>query len=74
MFVKPEEKKFVTAELIAETSFTASEAEIKQRIEALRGAGYTQFTIQLVPGQEAGDRRLGAHPQGLRLARDRRTA
>jgi 5,10-methylenetetrahydromethanopterin reductase len=53
MFVKPEEKRFVSAELIAATSFTASEAEVKQRIEALRGAGYTQFTIQLVPGQEA---------------------
>jgi len=53
MFVKPEEKRFVSAELIRATSFTASEAEIKQRIEALRGAGYTQFTIQLVPGQEA---------------------
>ncbi len=52
MFVKPEEKRFVTAELIRSTSFTAGEAEIKQRIEALRGAGYTQFTIQLVPGQE----------------------
>ncbi|CAN5498037.1 hypothetical protein BH10PSE6_BH10PSE6_29110 [soil metagenome] len=52
MFVKEQEKKFVTANMIAETSFTASEAEIKQRIEALRGAGYTQFTIQLVPGQE----------------------
>jgi 5,10-methylenetetrahydromethanopterin reductase len=52
MFVKEQEKKFVTAKMIAETSFTASEAEIKQRIEALRGAGYTQFTIQLVPGQE----------------------
>ena len=53
MFVKEQEKKFVTAKMIAETSFTASEAEIKRRIEALRGAGYTQFTIQLVPGQEA---------------------
>jgi 5,10-methylenetetrahydromethanopterin reductase len=53
MFVKPEEKRFVSAELIANTSFTASEAEIKKRIEALRGAGYTQFTIQLVPGHEA---------------------
>jgi len=52
MFVKPEEKKFVTAKMIAETSFTASEAEIKKRIEALEAAGYTQFTIQLVPGQE----------------------
>jgi 5,10-methylenetetrahydromethanopterin reductase len=52
MFVKPEEKRFVTAELIRATSFTANEAEIKQRIDALRSAGYTQFTIQLVPGQE----------------------
>jgi 5,10-methylenetetrahydromethanopterin reductase len=42
----------VSAELIRATSFTASEAEIKQRIEALRGSGYTQFTIQLVPGHE----------------------
>ena len=53
--------------MIAETSFTATEAEIKQRIEALRGAGYTQFTIQLVPGQEAGDRGLGPHRQGLHV-------
>jgi len=52
MYVKPEEKRFVTADLIRATSFTASEAEIKQRIDALRSAGYTQFTIQLVPGQE----------------------
>ncbi len=52
MFVKPEEKRFVSGELISATSFTASEAEIKQRIEALRSAGYTQFTIQLVPGHE----------------------
>jgi 5,10-methylenetetrahydromethanopterin reductase len=53
MFVKPEERSFVTADLIRATSFTANEAQIKQRIDALRGAGYTQFTIQLVPGQEA---------------------
>jgi 5,10-methylenetetrahydromethanopterin reductase len=52
MFVKSEERRFVSAELISATSFTASEAEIKQRIEALSSAGYTQFTIQLVPGHE----------------------
>jgi 5,10-methylenetetrahydromethanopterin reductase len=52
MFVKPEERKFVTAKMIAETSFTATEAEIKARIAALRDAGYRQFTIQLVPGHE----------------------
>jgi 5,10-methylenetetrahydromethanopterin reductase len=53
MFVKEQERKFVSAKMIAETSFTATGAEIKARIEALRAAGYTQFTIQLVPGQEA---------------------
>jgi 5,10-methylenetetrahydromethanopterin reductase len=52
MVVKPEERRFVTADLIRATSFTATENEIKRRIEALRGAGYTQFTIQIVPGQE----------------------
>jgi 5,10-methylenetetrahydromethanopterin reductase len=52
MVVKPEERQFVTADLIRATSFTATENEIKRRIEALRGAGYTQFTIQIVPGQE----------------------
>lgn len=52
MFVKPEERQFVTAELIRDTSFTASEAELKARIGDLRDAGYTQFAIQIVPGQE----------------------
>jgi len=52
LFVKPEERRFVTADLIRATTFTATEAEIKRRIDALRGAGYTQFTIQIVPGHE----------------------
>ena len=52
MFVKPEERPFVTADLIRATSFTATEGEIKRRIEELRAAGFTQFTVQLVPGQE----------------------
>ncbi|HVM80590.1 MAG TPA: LLM class flavin-dependent oxidoreductase [Stellaceae bacterium] len=53
MMVRPEERPFVTADLIRATSFTATEAEIKGRIGALRDAGYTEFAIQLVPGQEA---------------------
>ena len=53
LVVKPEERPFVTAELIRATTFTAPEPEIRERIDALRGAGYTQFVIQLVPGQEA---------------------
>ena len=52
MFVKPEDRKFVTADLIKMTSWTATESELKQRIGTLRDAGYTQFTIQIVPGQE----------------------
>ncbi len=52
MFIKPEERQYVTAELIRDTSFTATEAELKQRIGDLRDAGYTQFTVQIVPGQE----------------------
>jgi alkanesulfonate monooxygenase SsuD/methylene tetrahydromethanopterin reductase-like flavin-dependent oxidoreductase (luciferase family) len=53
MFVKPEEQRFITAELIRQTTFTATERSLCERIEALEQAGYTQFTIQIVPGQEA---------------------
>ena len=52
VFVKPEEKKFVTAELIRRTTFTATEQELTQRVEALRSAGWNQIVIPIVPGQE----------------------
>jgi len=52
MFVKPEERPFVTAELIRRTTFTGTERDLYGRIEALEQAGYTSFTIQIVPGQE----------------------
>jgi alkanesulfonate monooxygenase SsuD/methylene tetrahydromethanopterin reductase-like flavin-dependent oxidoreductase (luciferase family) len=52
MFVKPEERPFVTAELIRQTTITATEPEIKRRIDALADAGYTEIAIQVVPGQE----------------------
>ncbi len=52
MFVKAEELKYITAELIRDTTFTAREAELKSRIGDLQDAGYSQFTIQIVPGQE----------------------
>ncbi|WP_052213538.1 LLM class flavin-dependent oxidoreductase [Belnapia sp. F-4-1] len=53
MFVKPEERPFVTAEMIRISSFTATEAELRRRVGDLRDAGYTEFTVQIVPGQEA---------------------
>jgi 5,10-methylenetetrahydromethanopterin reductase len=53
VFVKPEERKFITAELIRRTTFTAPLQELTQRVEALRGAGWKQIVIPIVPGQEA---------------------
>jgi 5,10-methylenetetrahydromethanopterin reductase len=53
VFVKPEERPFVTAELIRRTTFTATEQELTQRVEALRSAGWSQIVIPIVPGQEA---------------------
>jgi 5,10-methylenetetrahydromethanopterin reductase len=52
VFVKPEERQFITAELIRRTTFTATEQELTQRIEALRSAGWSQIVIPIVPGQE----------------------
>ena len=52
VFVKPEEKKFINAELIRRTTFTATEQELKQRIEAMRDAGWSQFVIPITPGEE----------------------
>ena len=52
MFIKPEERPFVTADLIRLTTFAATEPELKQRIGALADAGYDEVAIQIIPGQE----------------------
>ncbi len=52
VFLKPEERPFVTAELIRRTTFTATEQELTQRIEALRDAGWGQVVIPIIPGEE----------------------
>ncbi len=52
MFVKPEERPFVTAELIRQTTITGTEREVKDRFAALFAAGYSEVAIQIVPGQE----------------------
>src|SRR4051794_17567350 len=52
MFVKPEERPFVTADLIRLTTFAATERELTERIAALADAGYDEIAIQIVPGQE----------------------
>jgi 5,10-methylenetetrahydromethanopterin reductase len=52
VFVKPEERRFVSAELIRRTTFTATEQELKQRVEALRDAGWSQIVVAITPGEE----------------------
>jgi 5,10-methylenetetrahydromethanopterin reductase len=52
VFVKPQERRFVSAELIRRTTFTATEQELTQRIEALRSAGWNQVVIPITPGEE----------------------
>jgi 5,10-methylenetetrahydromethanopterin reductase len=52
VFVKPEEQRFVSAELIRRTTFTATEQELKQRIEAMRDAGWSQIVFCITPGEE----------------------
>jgi 5,10-methylenetetrahydromethanopterin reductase len=52
MKVKDIERPFVTAGMISQTTFTGTEPDLRDRIAALRDGGYTQFTIQLTPGQE----------------------
>ena len=51
--VKPEEERFITAELIRQTTFTGVEQDIKQRMEAMRDGGLSQLVIPIVPGQES---------------------
>jgi 5,10-methylenetetrahydromethanopterin reductase len=52
MFVKPEERPFVTAELIRLTTITGTEQDVKNRLAALFAAGYSEVALQIVPGQE----------------------
>jgi len=52
MFVRPEEKPFLSKELIENFTFTGTADVLRERVETLRAAGYSQFTVQLVEGQE----------------------
>jgi 5,10-methylenetetrahydromethanopterin reductase len=52
MFVKPEKRPFITADFVRQTTFTAVEKELKERIDALAMAGHAEIAIQIVPRQE----------------------
>jgi 5,10-methylenetetrahydromethanopterin reductase len=52
MWVRPEEERFVTPELIRDATFTGTMDALRDRVRALRDAGYDQLAVQLVPGHE----------------------
>jgi 5,10-methylenetetrahydromethanopterin reductase len=52
MFLKPEEKALLTADLIEGFSLTATADVLVERLKMLKAAGYSQFTIQVVEGHE----------------------
>jgi 5,10-methylenetetrahydromethanopterin reductase len=50
MFLRPEERALCTADLIRATTFTATKVELRERLQALRDAGYTHFSITIRQG------------------------
>jgi 5,10-methylenetetrahydromethanopterin reductase len=52
MFVRPDERPFITAEMIRRTSFIGTAADLTQRIAALADAGFSQVVFSIPPGQE----------------------
>jgi 5,10-methylenetetrahydromethanopterin reductase len=52
MFVRPDERRFITAEMIRRTSFIGTAADLTQRVAALANAGFGQVVFSIPPGQE----------------------
>jgi 5,10-methylenetetrahydromethanopterin reductase len=52
LFVRDDERQFVTADAIRAGTLTGTASEIGDRLPALEAAGYNQLTIQLVYGHE----------------------
>ena len=52
MFVRPDERPFLSADLIRHATWTATLPELIARVGALREAGFTQIVFSVLPGQE----------------------
>jgi 5,10-methylenetetrahydromethanopterin reductase len=52
MFVRPDERPFLTAELIRHATWTATAPELIERIAAIEAAGFNQIVFSILPGQE----------------------
>jgi 5,10-methylenetetrahydromethanopterin reductase len=52
MFVRPDEDRFATADLIRTLTSTGTARELRDRIRRLKEAGYDEIVVQVTPGWE----------------------
>lgn len=52
MFVRPDEAPLVSGALARAVTYTGTPEELRERLRGLRGQGYDQWAIQIVPGHE----------------------
>lgn len=52
VYVRDDERAFVTGDLIRRATYTGTKEELRDRFRAIAAAGYDQFCLQLVHGQE----------------------
>ncbi len=52
MFVRPDERPFLSADLIRYATWTATLPELIDRVGALKDAGFAQIVFSILPGQE----------------------
>ncbi len=52
VFVRDDERPFISADLIRQRTYTGTQTELRDRVRAIEAAGYDQFCLQLVHGQE----------------------
>jgi 5,10-methylenetetrahydromethanopterin reductase len=52
MFVREDERPYLTADLIRHATWTATAPELIERIAAIEAAGFNQIVFSILPGQE----------------------
>ena len=52
MFVRPDERRYITADMIRGTSFIGTLSDLTDRIGRLKDAGFNQVVFSIPPGQE----------------------
>ena len=52
MFVRPDEDRFATPELIQGMTVSGSASELRDRMRRLKAAGYDEIVVQVTPGCE----------------------